>query len=125
LTPVAGDPLLLVLPLTPDGSSDNALPLISVEIAQGPPDKKGIPQSYARLLISSRAKEGHFRVLLIPFRMGEPLPSVTYDAKSSTATLRWGDQCETLVFQQGSKGKTDVTISREGKVVVASTLGTK
>lgn len=125
LKPVSGDPLLLVLPLTPDASNDKVASLISVEKAKGPLDKKGVPQPYDRLVISTRSQESHFKVLLIPFRMGEPMPSVTYDDKSFTATLRWGDQCETLVFAQGSNGKTDVTISREGKVVVASTLGTK
>jgi hypothetical protein len=120
LNPSKGDPLLLVLPITPDASADPSLPLIKVETALGPLDKKGIPQPYDRLVINSRAKEGHFKVLLIPFHMGEPMPSVSYDAKTSTATVAWGDQKETLTFDQGSNGKTAVTINRDGKQVVAA-----
>lgn len=120
LSPSKGDPLLLVLPITPDNSTDASQPLIKVETAQGPLDKKGVPQMYDRLVISTRSKEGHFKVLLIPFRMGEPMPSVSLDAKTSVATVAWGDQKDTLTFDQGSDGKTAVTITRHGKPVVAS-----
>ena len=120
LSPLKGDSLLLVLPITPDASGDPSLPLIKVETAQGPLDKKGVPQPYDRLVISTRAKEGHFKVILIPFSMGEPMPSVSYDAKTSTATVAWGDQKETLTFDQGSNGKTAITINRDGKQLVSS-----
>lgn len=119
LSPSKGDPLLLVLPITPDVSADSSLPLIKVETAQGPLDKKGVPQPYDRLVISTRGKEGHFKVLLIPFRMGEPIPSVSFDAKTSRANVAWPDQNDTLSFDQGTSGKTGVTITRSGKQVVA------
>lgn len=120
LSPSKGDPLLLVLPITPDNSADASQPLIKVETAQGPPDKKGLPQMYDRLVIGTRSKEGHFKVLLIPFRMGDPVPSLSFDVKTSVATVAWGDQKDTLTFDQGSDGKTAVTITRHGKAVVAS-----
>jgi len=115
LSPAKGAPLLLVLPITPDASGDPSLPLIKVETPQGPLDKKGVPQPYDRLVINCRSKEGHFKVLLIPFRMGDPMPSVTHDTRHSTATLVWADQKDTLTFDQSGDGKTGVTIIRNGK----------
>ena len=120
LTPSKGDPLLLVVPITPDSSADSPLPLIKVETAQGPLDKKGVPQSYDRLVISTRRKEGHFKVLLIPFRMGDPTPSVSFDSKTSRATVAWGNQKDAMSFEQATTGKTAVTVVRDGKSVVSS-----
>jgi hypothetical protein len=119
ITPSKGDPLLLVLPITPDTSVDSTLPLIGVETAKGPLDKKGVPQAYDRLVISTRANEGHFRVLLIPFRMGDPLPSVAYDSKNSAAIVAWSDQKDVLKFHQSQNGQTGVIVTRGGKSVLA------
>jgi len=120
ILPSKGDPLLLVLPITPEASGDPSLPLIRVETAKGPLDKKGIPQPYDRLVIGTRAKEGHFKVLLIPFRMGEPLPVLSRDGKTSEATVAWSDQKDSLTFHQTENGQTGVMITRDGKPVVAS-----
>jgi hypothetical protein len=119
LSPTKGDPLLLVLPITPETSGDASLPPIKVEISAGPLDKKGVPQNYNRLVISTRSKEGHFKVLLIPFRMGDPMPSVAFDPKGSAATIIWGDQKDILKFHQGEKGQTGITVTRGGKSVLA------
>lgn len=43
ITPSPGDPLLLVLPLTPEDSGDPAHPLIVAETASGPLDKREFP----------------------------------------------------------------------------------
>ena len=120
LSPSKGDPLLLVVPVTPDSSGDSSLPPIKVETSAGPLDKKGVPQNYDRLVISTRAKEGHFKVLLIPFRMGDRLPSIAFDPKSSAATVTWGDQKDILKFHHAENGLTGVTVTRDGKPVVAS-----
>ena len=120
LTPSKGDPLLLVVPITQDSSADSSLPLIKVETAQGPLDKKGVPQSYDRLVISTRGKEGHFKVLLIPFRMGDPIPYVSFESKTLRATVAWGNQQDAMSFEQATNGKTSVTVVRDGKSVVSS-----
>jgi hypothetical protein len=120
MTPSKGDPLLLVLPISPEDRVDSSPPPIRVETAQGPLDKNGIPQPYDRLVISKRAKEGHFKVLLIPYRMGEPMPSVSFDGKSVTTALTWDDQKDLITFDQGTDGKTSIAVTREGKPVVAS-----
>jgi hypothetical protein len=119
LLPSKGDPLLLVVPVTPYTSDVSSLPLIKVETSMGPLDKKGVPQPYDRLVISTRAKEGHFKVLLIPFRMGDPMPSVAFDPKGSAATVTCGDQKDILKFHQVEKGQTGITVTRDGKTVLA------
>ena len=109
-----------MVPITPESSADSSLPLIKVETAQGPLDKKGVPQSYDRLVISTRGKEGHFKVLLIPFRMGDPIPSVSFDSKTSRATVAWGNHKDAMSFEQATNGKTAVMVERDGKPVVSS-----
>ena len=118
ILPSKGDPLLLVLPITPDSSGEASLPLIRVETAQGPLDRKGVPQSYDRLVIGSRAKEGHFKVLLIPFRMGEELPKITHAPGSDEATLEWKGQKDLLKFRAEPKSATSLTVTRDGKSVL-------
>ena len=121
LTPAPGDPLLLVFPLTPDQGKDSKLPLIVVETAQGPLDKKGVAQPYDRLVINSKGREGRFKVLLVPFHMGDPLPMISYDSKKRKAMVFWEYQQDTLDFTQAMDGKTGVTVTRDGKSIVAST----
>ena len=115
ILPLKGDPLLLVLPITPETSGDPSLPLIRVETARGPLDRKGVPQPYDRLVICSRANEGHFRILLIPFRMGEELPKITHASGSDEATLEWKGQKDLLKFRAESKSATSLTVTRDGK----------
>jgi hypothetical protein len=79
-----------------------------------------VPQPYDRLVIGTRAKEGHFKVLLVPFRMGDPMPVLSRDGKTSEATVAWSDQKDTLTFHQVENGQTKLTITRDGKPVVAS-----
>ena len=118
LSPLKGDSLLLVLPITPDASGDPSLPLIKVETAQGPLDKKGVPQPYDRLVISTRAKEGHFKVLLIPFRMGEELPKITHAAGSDEVILEWKGQKDLLKFQTAPNSPGTLSVTRNGKSVL-------
>jgi hypothetical protein len=118
LSPAKGDPLLLVLPITPETSGDASLPLIKVETPPGPLDKKGVAQLYDRLVISTRAKEGHFKVLLIPFRMGEELPKITHAAGSDEVILEWKGQRDLLKFHGESKSPASFSVTRAGKSVL-------
>ncbi|MEI6323050.1 MAG: hypothetical protein WCP60_08120 [bacterium] len=123
LAPSVGDPLLLVYPLSvgnTSGATDGSFRPIAVETAQGPADKKGVAQQYNRMLINSVAKEGRFKVLLIPFRMGEEIPGISYDPSSKTASVSWKDQKDSLSFKTDEKGKTSIVVTRDGKSVVDS-----
>ena len=118
LSPSKGDPLLLVLPITPETSGDASQPLIKVETPLGPLDKKGVPQLYDRLVISNRAKEGHFKVLLIPFRMGEELPKITHAAGSDEVILEWKGQKDLLKFRTTPNSPGTLSVTRDGKSVL-------
>ena len=110
LAPAKGEPLLLVCALGLTASGD-ALPLMQVSSEPGPADRNGKPQSYNRLAISVRAPEIRFRVALIPFRMGEPLPQV------DGASMIWDGQKDELAFSVGSDARTRVSVKR-GKEAV-------
>jgi hypothetical protein len=111
LKPGPGDPLLLVYALGLDQSGDPALPLMSVETVEGPPSKTNEAQYLDRLVINRRAVSVQYRVLFLPLRMGEPLPSVAYDASAQTATVRWADRVDTHVFSTVGGERTHVKIT--------------
>ncbi len=110
-----GDPLLLVCALGMERSGEDGLPLLQVERRAGPPDKKNQPQYFNRLVINQRAPEVAYRVLLLPVRAGEPLPTVSYDAKAAVAIVRWGKQTDEFRFAKGEDARTRVTIRRDGR----------
>ena len=60
---------------------------------------------------------------LIPFRIGEPIPKITWDAATHTSTLAWPDQTDTLVFSSATSPageRTLVNISRNGAEILSS-----
>ena len=89
-----------------------------VERAAGPVDKNGKPQFFDRLVINSRSKEGRFRVLLIPFRMGDEIPRIIHAPGSNEAILEWNDQRDLLKFQSVSGTATLLGVTRDGKGVL-------
>jgi hypothetical protein len=72
-----------------------------------------------RLVISRRAVDPHFKVALVPFRVGDKLPSLTWDAASGRATFQWPDQTDVIEFSD-KESPTRFTVSRDGKQVAAS-----
>ncbi len=89
ITPKAGDPLLLVTVLTPGVT-------VQVETVEEPVD--GL---YDRLTASVRAVTANFRVVMVPYRYGDPIPAVSDEFR----------------FQPGADGRTRFTIGRAGKVL--------
>ena len=120
ITPVAGEPLLLVCGLGLQDSGDPALPLIQVQRSAGPADRNGKPQYYDRLVINQRAKAVQFRVLLLPFHAGEPLPAIVADAGANDASLKWPQQADDLHFASGPGEQTHVQVLRAGREVLTS-----
>jgi hypothetical protein len=117
IQPKAGDALLLVLPLAPTDSGDRELPLIQVQTVDGPADRSGKVMQYDRLLINHRGTAIGCRVLLLPFRMGEPLPVVAAEPAGKGATVQYKDQQDSLVFNAGPDHRTRVTVKRGGEVL--------
>ena len=72
-----------------------------------------------RLVVSRRAVDLHFKVALVPFRVGEKLPSITWDGAAGRATLQWPDQTDTIDFVE-KETPTRFAVSRDGKPLAAS-----
>jgi hypothetical protein len=118
IVPKPGDPLLLVTALGMDSSGDESLPLMQVETAPGPEDRNGKPVFHDRLMINQRGASTSFRVLLLPVRAGEPLPTVKYDAASGIATVLLSTQSDTLRFASGEDKRSRLTASRDGRPLI-------
>ena len=73
--------------------------------------------AYHRLVMSSRAKVGHFKVMLCAFRKGESLPETTSSDNGSTVTVKFGKQKDTLRFTATKDGRTRMAIDRNGKKI--------
>ena len=72
---------------------------IDVITREGPFDERGKKkQYYDNVVINHYGEEASFRVLLIPFRKGEALPVIAYDAGTDAATISWADQKDKLRF---------------------------
>lgn len=73
-----------------------------------------------RLYVSRRDTVLRSRVALIPFKIGEPLPRIAWDAAKSTASLVWSDQKDELVFSMPDAGnRTRVSVVRGGEEILA------
>ena len=114
ISPSAGEPLLLVCNLSAPESSDASIPKIQVSTETGIKDKQGITQLYDRIAIHKEAKNVTYRVLLIPFRYGEPLPKMT--SIIGITTIEWADQKDVVKFEVNNH-RTSAEISRDGKVI--------
>ena len=116
ITPAPGSPLLLVASVgTPAVQA-----AVNLQEAPGQQDKKtGAPQFLERVVLGTEAVDVRFRVVLIPFRAGEPLPTLTWDAASTTATITQGPQTDRLVFSIADR-RTRTTIQRDGARVLTT-----
>jgi hypothetical protein len=68
--------------------------------------------------ISTEAVSPNFKILLYPFRMGDPLPMTTWNATHTTAEVKLGAQDDQIAFTPSDSGKTNLTITRGTHVVV-------
>jgi hypothetical protein len=120
LVPQPGAPLLVVCVLNLANSGQPSQPLFKVETLISPPDKKGATTPYDRLSINTQGTSGDFRVLLLPYRQGEPIPKVVYDAASQTASVDWPGQKDQFLFTSDDTHRTHVTIRRGDEDLVVS-----
>jgi hypothetical protein len=72
-----------------------------------------------RLVIPSLAVAPQFKVLLFPYRQGQPTPKTTWNPERTQVTVQVGDApADTLRFSPGADGRTRVTLSRPGQADV-------
>lgn len=122
ISPQPGDPALLVVALGMEAPHD--LPLLATETVEGQPDRKGSPQFMDRLVINHRGKEAAFRVLLLPFRVGEPLPKIEGVPAQSLATVLYQNETTDLRFQPDDHKRTKTTIRRDNAIIHEDSLTT-
>ena len=100
-----GDPQLLICVLNPI-TPPEGMPMMEVVTEEAPTGGAGHrfdrPQYFDVVRINHQGDEGRFRVLLIPFRRGEALPEISYDAETDTAQVIWPDQTDVLHFTAAS-----------------------
>lgn len=66
-----------------------------------------------RLVATQKGTDPRFRILLLPVKGGEPLPVVSYDEKSSTATVSLSGEKDTLHFSIGDDRRTRIALDRK------------
>ncbi|MDI6449459.1 hypothetical protein [Anaerobaca lacustris] len=73
-----------------------------------------------RTLASAETVECRFRIVLVPFRMGEDLPAISVDASTGTARLEWADQQDELQFEVAKDNRTRLRVLRDGEEILRS-----
>ena len=68
-----------------------------------------------RLVIPSRSVAPNFKILLFPYRQGDPLPTTTWNADKTKLTIQVKGQTDECAFAPQSDGRTRLTLRREGK----------
>ena len=71
-----------------------------------------------RLVIASRSAAPNFKILLWPFRADEPPPETVWDDARTKLTVSAGTSTDTITFQPGTGGRTQVELSRPGEPAV-------
>jgi len=73
--------------------------------------------AYHRLVMSHKARVGHFKVMLHAFRKGDPLPETTLSDDGTVVKVKLGKQTDELRFVADKDGRTRLTIDRNDKKI--------
>ena len=67
-----------------------------------------------RLVIGSRAVAPDFKILLLPHRQGEPLPTTTWNTAQDVLLLQWPEgPADEIRFTRGEDGRTRLAMTRD------------
>jgi hypothetical protein len=118
----AGQPMLLVrfLQLENDPKVVPATEAKEPTILEDEPPAKPkghYLQRVRRLAVPAHSVEPGFKVLLYPYRQGDPLPTTTWNG-TNTVSVSWPDQKDIVAFAKQSSGKTDLKVSRDNQTLV-------
>ena len=101
--------LMLAKGITNTVGSNN-YPLRVEQLAS--PEATGGSPLKTRVVITKQAIDPQFRVLLIPVQGGDPMPTVSYDSDTGTATIIWPGQKDVLHFQTAPDHRTHLDFQR-------------
>ena len=68
-----------------------------------------------RLIIASRSMAPRFKILLLPKRAGDPLPTTTINKEHSRLSIVLVDYTDSFDFSVGNDGRTRITANRPGQ----------
>jgi len=77
-------------------------------------------QRVRRLAVPAHTVEPVFKVLIYPYRQGDPLPSTAWNG-SNAVSVSWPDQKDTISFSKQVSGKTDLKVTRDGNTLISVT----
>jgi hypothetical protein len=116
-TPVAGQPARhLLVRVLEAAQLDAKNPAELIVISQPNPPQKFV--NIPKLVVKSTAVEPRFKMLLFPYRDGQPLPATTGSADRTGVTLAWKDQVDEVRFTAAADHRTRLAISREKAVIL-------
>ena len=120
ISPTKGDPLLLVCYVNSDFVNTSGLPLMQVSTESGPTASHiARTNYYDRLAINIKSVVANYHVLMIPYKFGEDMPTIS--TVGDKTYLVWKDgQKDILQFTTDATHRTKVVINRNGKAVVKS-----
>ncbi len=104
-TPKKGEPLLMVKVLNVNAATE--LPAPAFEYSK----------TWPRIVVPARTVAPDYRVMVYPFREGDPEPTAVWSEDRSRLTVRIGDQVDQYDFAQADGGRSVFVLSREGEVV--------
>ena len=104
--PKTGEPALLVRVLEVKG--------------QRQPITVGLRQKINLLTIGTIAPSPDFKILIHAFKVGEALPKTSWNSEHSTVAVSFPQQEDHLNFQLSPSGRTEVSIRRQGREIIAA-----
>ena len=73
-----------------------------------------------RTIVSAGAVDPRFRIVMIPFRMGQTLPRTAVEVGTGLVELRWNDQTDRLSFDVGRDERTRLRVLRDEAEILRS-----
>lgn len=108
LKPKIGEPLCLIRVLW--RNSDYGFPVPRFEKYQG----------YNQVAIPAKSVSPEFRVLIYPYRFGEPIPKTTWNSDRTELTVQIKDKTDIYHFGKTDGGRTVLSMNRGGRNVLSS-----
>jgi hypothetical protein len=77
--------------------------------------------SFKHFQIRTTAVAPDFKILVHAFRMGETLPTTTWNSGNTELTVSFPSQTDTITFAPAASGKTDIVVNRGGSAIASVT----
>jgi hypothetical protein len=113
ITPDRSTPQLLVYLAGASGSE-----ILKTEKADGAVDRQGVQRQFCRLSIEKKARETHYKILLIPIPPGTKIPDIKENG--NVVEVKWDYQADTIHFMPSDDNQTRIVVERNDQVMAMS-----